>query len=253
MIPKSLNMVLACVVILAFSCFLGPGEVQAQEPNCMNAFLDLRLESDYRKAQSSILADERLAWRLAVTDPSFHDSRSFAYLVHGVVNEGRPLAEIADFIVHGPKLGGYRISMSFVTSAKPFSVLGEVGFILSVNPQDILAAHPRDFNILNEAYAGRNQSQKDFKDKFRLNSENELYQVYRKRFGVRILSPDELIRQSSVTEYNEVLGLNSGDSNIAIVGIFINQAKQKRSGESAKREKEAYQLARELGLPLVLL
>lgn len=206
----------------------------------------------FRPLQKNEVEQEREAWQGVLTDPKFHDSQNYRYLVHGIVHSSKySLADILQFLNTDLQGKGYLLSASFVSSASKSRVVSPVGFIIKVAAENILAAHPRDINIRNNYFALKSESPAEFSGVFRARVEQRLYDRYRKQYSIKVLSPKELIAQTKEEDYNEVVIFNHGISRIEVVGIFVDSQHRDFSTKYAHLANQIPLIAESLGIPII--
>jgi len=175
--------------------------------------------------ETALLAAEQMAWQEQLTSPVSHKTEKYQYLVHALNPYVKSsMTEVGLFLQQGPVAGGYLVSASLVSSSRPQAKMASpLGFILEVLPENILAAHPTDINVVNEVYLTNGETQQDFETRFRAKTEEQFHDRYRTKLGVRVLSPAGLLAKTEPGSYNEVVIFNPKESRLKISGVYVSR------------------------------
>ena len=186
-------------------------------------------------------AEARQTWDEShFTDPKHHDPQKFAYIIHTVdhLQTRRSLEVVMDYILNHTAAGPCStISTSVITEQKQ-SAFGEIGFILSVPSENILAAKGGD---LYSKVLGNNSDPVIF--------HSSMIDLVN-RIGP-LISLKQVVEETPVGIYNEILVQGRKVKPISIIGII---AMHPLNGfNNYELYHEAPVLAKKLNLPFIVL
>lgn len=182
----------------------------------------------------------RLTWDEShFTAPNRHNPKNFTYIIHTVDHElQRSLEETMNYILNRTAASPCSTISTSVINQEKQGAFGEIGFILSVPSENILAAKSGD---LYSKVLGDNRDPQVFHS-----SMIELVN----RVG-QLISLDQLIEESQARVYNEVLVQGRVRKPLSIIGIIAMHPQMGFSNES--RYREAPLLAKKLNIPFIIL
>jgi DNA-binding XRE family transcriptional regulator len=216
------------------------------------------LQTKITSARNSLITKENGArltlnsWDQATTDPSQHNSKSFRYIVHAVQDPTLRLlrdVHMNIFKIQGTKVDPGRsidlikepsriyekpvISASFIDQDHR-GTWGPAGFILKVPSQNIISTNAHDIG----------------------SPIDEGWDWVREKLASRwLINPQELLKQSSYTLYNEleVAGTYPDDESkkVEIIGVFVKINSQGKPFGSLEWVSKVQSVAYRLGLPIV--
>jgi len=178
------------------------------------------------------------------TDPKNHNSENYRYILHTIDNFGISYSAHSsyDFISKTAENPCSSISATLVSSEKR-KTFGTLGFILSVPAENILFSGPKDLSsfVLNS-----NQDPVMFNSAL-----NQFFKDYEKG---PFLTPDQLLKVTDPSSYNEVLIQNKFIESVKVSAVFMVDNPSTAYGSPEKRDaliEEMKVLAQERNIPFL--